>query len=283
MLPLLMLTLVATTTAISEDCVYRFDNKLYTRTALLTIKGLPSNLAHNPATNDLFFTLIDLDSLTDDEVQTKMDQYVLHNNVPTKIDGVHGQAVAIDKRRNIVYLATDNGLHTLNETYQPTFLSLKDEDIIQLNKHMIKDELYAVLYPDNEVIVLDIKRNEKRPVKNVPCTYIMAVDMEDNVYYECDSIYLKVLLKGFQEPIEFAGIAKDTARAITVDRQNRVILATNDGLYQLKPDRVIPKKLMDLEYWPSGIEFDGDDMYVSTTGVIYKYSNKDCKTNGSKY
>lgn len=205
-----------------------------------------------------------------------MDQYILRDNVPIKIDNVNGQAAAVDLKNERVYIASDDGLYILNSSDKAQFLSNKDEDIVQLFKANKSEELYAVMFPDNEVYVIDVKKNEKRKVENVPCAFILAVDDDDNIFYECDSKYVKMLLKGFQEPIEFVGIPKNSARAIAIDSYGRVILAANDGLYLLRSSNIIPAKLMDLDFVPAGITFDGDDFYLSTNGIIYKYSTQDC-------
>lgn len=249
----------------------------YERSSILTIKGLPTNLVYNSINKDLHFTLIDLDSLQNDNVQTKMDQYILRDHQPIKIDNINGQSAAIDVKNNKVYVAGDDGLYTLNTSDKAEFLSQKDEDIVQLFKPQNKNELYAVLFPENELFVIDVQKNEKKKVENVPCAFILAVDDKDNIYYECDSKYVKVLLKGFQEPVEFVGIPKNSARAVNVDAYNRAILATNDGLYLLRPNNVIPVKLMDLEFVPSGVTFDEENFYVSTNGIIYKYSPSQCE------
>ncbi|XP_075987903.1 uncharacterized protein LOC142984295 [Anticarsia gemmatalis] len=260
----------------TSNCSHHYNGMDYTRTAILTIKGLPTNLVVNPMNKDLHFTLIDLESLQNDNVQTKMDQYILRENMPIKIDNINGQAAAVDIKNEKVYLASDDGLYTLNSSDKAQFLSNKDQDIVQLFKPNNSEELYAVLFPDNEVYVIDVHNNEKRKLENVPCAFILAVDDDENVFYECDSKYVKMLLKGFQEPIEFVGIPKNSARAITVDNSNRVILAANDGLYWLTPNNIIPGKLMDLDYVPSGIAFNHDEFYLSTNGIIYKYSSEDC-------
>ncbi|PZC75826.1 uncharacterized protein LOC110378292 [Helicoverpa armigera] len=275
---LLLLFLAVLGPVYSEKCSHIYDGMAYERSAILTIKGLPTNLVYNPINNDLHFTLIDIDSLQNDNVQTKMEQYILRNNQPIKIDNVNGQAAAVDAKNKRVYIASDDGLNFLNASDKAQFLSLKDEDIVQLFKPRHSDDLYAVLFPENEVFVIDVEKNEKRKVENVPCAFILAVDDRSNIYYECDSKYVKVMLKGFQEPIEFVGIPKNAARAVAVDYINRVILATNDGLYWLKSDNIIPTKLMDLDYVPSGIAFDEDNVYVSTNGIIYKYSTSECET-----
>ncbi|KAF9804471.1 hypothetical protein SFRURICE_010228 [Spodoptera frugiperda] len=270
MLLLLFLTIIGT--VYSENCSYIYNGSPYDRTAVLTIKGLPTNLVINPVNDDLHFTLIDLDSLQNDRVQTKMDQYVFSQGQPIKIDNVNGQAAAVDVKNKKTYIASDDGLYYLDEGNKAQFQSLKDDDIVQLFKPPSDDKLYAVLFPENEVFVIDIKKNEKKKVENVPCAFILAVDAQENIYYECDSKYVKVILKGFQEPIEFVGIAKNSARAIAVDSYNRVVLATNDGLYWVRPDNIIPTKFMDLDFVPSGLAFDYDDIYVAASGVIYKYS-----------
>uniref|UniRef100_A0A2A4J225 Bee-milk protein n=1 Tax=Heliothis virescens TaxID=7102 RepID=A0A2A4J225_HELVI len=275
---LLLLFLAVIGPVYSENCSHIYDGMAYDRSAVLTIKGLPTNLVYNPFNHDLHFTLIDIDSLQNDNVQTKMEQYLLRGNQPIKIDNVNGQAAAVDVKNKRVYIASDDGLNFLNASDKAQFLSLKDEDIVQLFKPRHSDELYAVFFPENEVFVIDVQKNEKRKVENVPCAFILAVDERNNVYYECDSKYVKVMLKGFQEPIEFVGIPKNAARAVAVDYLNRVILATNDGLYWLKPDNIIPTKLMDLDYIPSGVTFDEDNVYVSTNGIIYKYSSSECET-----
>ncbi|KAM3968536.1 uncharacterized protein ACR2FA_011392 [Aphomia sociella] len=275
MLPYILMIILSTATA--ELCPYVFDNQSYTRTSILTIKGLPTNLVVNPHTDDLLFTLIDLESLQNDDIQTKMDQYILKDGEPIKIDNVNGQAAAVDIVNNKIYIASDDGLNVLNKTNKANFVSLKDEDIVQIYKPANKDDLYAVIFPENMVYKVNLKRNEKKKIDYVPCAYIIAVDADDNIYYECDSKYVKVLLKNFQEPIEFVGISKNTARAITVDSMNRVILAANDGLYQLRSDSLIPKKLMELDFVPAGIAFNDDDLYLSTNSIIYKYSTADCE------
>lgn len=271
MIPLLILIVVSSVYA--NNCSYIYDEIHYSRNSILTIKGLPTNLAYNPKNNDVLFTLIDLESLHDDNVQTRMDQYVLRNGEPILIDNVRGQAAAVDVKNDKVYIASDDGIGILNATDKVQFANLKDEDVVQLFKPVHSDDLYAVTYPNNEIYVVDTIKNEKRRVEYVPCAFILAVDAEDNVFYECDSKYVKVLLKDFQEPIEFVGIAKNSARALTVDESNRVILAANDGLYWLKPDNIVPKKLMNLDFVPSGIVFNEDVIYIATNGMIYKYSN----------
>ncbi|XP_013184671.2 uncharacterized protein LOC106130383 [Amyelois transitella] len=276
MLPLLVLLVISKASA--ELCPYVFDNQSYSRTSILTIRGLPTNLVHNPHTGDILFTLIDLESLQNDDVQTKMEQYILKNGEPIKIDNINGQAAAVDIARNKIYIASDDGLNVLNKTNKATFVSLKDEDIVHVFKPQnTLDELYVVIYPENEVYTVNLKRNEKRRVDHVPCAFILAVDSNENVFYECDSKYVKVLLKGFQEPIEFVGIAKDSARAITVDGSDRVILAANDGLYHLRPDSLIPRKLMSLDFVPSGIAFHDEDIYLAANSMIYKYSTAECE------
>ncbi|XP_013178479.1 PREDICTED: uncharacterized protein LOC106125723 [Papilio xuthus] len=277
MIPLLILTLISSVYA--DNCSYIFDDIHYTRTSILTIKGLPTNLAYNPNNNDIYFTLIDLESLHDDNVQTKMDQYVLRNGEPILIDNVRGQAAAIDVKNNKVYIASDDGIGILNASNKVQFSNLKDEDVVYLYKAVNKDELYVVTYPNNEVFVVDVNNNEKRRVEYIPCAFILSVDADDNIFYECDSKYVKVLLKDFQEPIEFVGIAKNSARALAIDESNRVILAANDGLYWLKPDTVVPKKLMKLEFVPSGIVLNDGVIYLATNGVIYKYTNDNCVPN----
>ncbi|CAK1594859.1 unnamed protein product [Parnassius mnemosyne] len=275
MIPLLILLVASSVYA--DNCSYIYDGLPYTRSSILTIKGLPTNLAYNPNNKDLHFTLIDLESLQNDEVQTKMDQYILRNGEPIKIDNVKGQAAAVDVKNNKVYISSDDGIGVLNTSDKVQFASLKDEDIVQLYKPAHSDDLYAVTFPDNEVYVVNIKKNEKKKVEYIPCAFIIAVDGEENVFYECDSKYVKVLLNGFQEPIEYVGIAKNSARAITVDEINRVILAANDGLYWLKPDNVIPRKLMSLDFVPSGIAFNGDELYLASNGIIYRYYGNVCK------
>lgn len=271
------LLLITISAVASEPCSFLYDNQRYDRTAVLTIKGLPTNLAVNSNNKDIFFTLIDLDSLHNDEEQTKMDQYVLRNGMPIKIDNVRGQAAAVDNKNNKVYIASDDGLSVLNKTDKAHFVSLRNEDIVMLFKPEHNDDLYAVIYPDNEVYNINLKKNEKKKIDNVPCAFIIAVDAEDNIYYECNAKYVKVLLKDFQEPVEYVGIGRNSARAMTVDGNNRVILAANDGLYLLRPDSLIPKKLMNLDIIPSGISFDGDDLYLASNGVIYKYSADECE------
>jgi DNA-binding beta-propeller fold protein YncE len=270
-----LLLFIATVT--SEPCSFVYEQQRYERVSILTIKGLPTNLAVNPLTKDVFFTLIDVDSLHNDDEQTRMEQYVLRNGMPIKIDNVRGQAAAVDAKNNKVYIASDDGLNVLNKTDKANFVSLKDEDIVMLFKPEHNDELYAVFYPENELYTINLKKNEKRKVDNIPCAFVVAVDAQDNIYYECNAKYVKVLLKGFQESIEFVGIGRNSARAMTIDGGKRIILAANDGLYLLRPDNVIPKKLMDLDFVPSGITFDGDDMFIATNGVIYKYSADQCE------
>ncbi|XP_048000172.1 uncharacterized protein LOC125237217 isoform X2 [Leguminivora glycinivorella] len=274
MLPILLLML---STALADNCSYIYDGMQYTRTSILTIKGLPTNLVFNPNNKDLHFTLIDLESLQNDDVQTKMDQYILRNGEPIKIDDVNGQAAAVDVKNDRVYIGTDDGLTLLNKTDKANFVSLKDEDIVQVFKPNHGDDLYVVVFPNNEVFKINLKKNEKRRVQYVPCAFIIAVDADDNIFYECDSKYVKVLLKGFHEPIEFVGIAKNAARAIAIEDNHRVVLAANDGLYHLKSDNLIPKKLMNLDFVPAGIAFDDDDFFVSTNGIVYKYSNDECE------
>nr|XP_034837711.1 uncharacterized protein LOC117993944 [Maniola hyperantus] len=106
--------------------------------------------------------------------------------------------------------------------------------------------------------------------------FLGAVDKKENVFYECESKYIKMLLKGFQEAIEFVGIPKNSARAIAIDPHGRAILAANDGLYWLRPDSLIPRKLMDLDFVPSGIAFYDNSILLSTSGVIYEFSGN-CK------
>lgn len=277
MLAFILLLTVTTAFGQQNNCSHVFDGEKYSRTALLMIKGLPTNLVYNPNNNDLLFTLIDIQSLQDDDVQTKMDQYVLRNGEPIKIDNVNGQAAAVDVKNNIVYIATDGGLNILNTTDKANFVSMKDEDIVQLFKPSHKDELYVVLFPENEVYLMDLKQNEKMKVDGIHCAFFLAVDSNDNIFYECDSKYVKVLLKGFQEPVEFVGIGKNSGRAITVDEKLGVILAANNGLYLLRPDNVIPVKLMDLDYAPSGIAFGDEEFYISANDVIYRYSKNLCK------
>ncbi|CAH2061773.1 unnamed protein product, partial [Iphiclides podalirius] len=275
MIPFLLL--LALSSVCGDNCSYVYDELHYARTSILTIKGLPTNLAYNPNRKDLHFTLIDLESLQSESMQTKMDQYVLRDGEPIRIEDVNGQAAAVDAKNDKVYIASDDGIGLLNATDKVQFVSLKDEDVVQLFKPSNVDDLYAVTYPDNEVFAVDLKRNEKRKVEFVPCAYIIAVDAQGNIFYECDSKYVKVLLKGFREPIEFVGIAKNSARALAVDESDRVVLAANDGLYWLRPDSVIPKKLMSLDYVPSGIAFDGGHIYLATNGIIYKYTNEQCQ------
>ncbi|XP_026331342.1 uncharacterized protein LOC113238718 [Hyposmocoma kahamanoa] len=272
---LLFVTLVA-----ANKCPYQFEGIPYTRKSMLTIKGLPTNLAYNSINNDLYFTLIDIDSLQNDNEQTKMDQYILRDGKPIKIDNIHGQAAAVDTNNGTVYIASDDGLNILNSTDHANFISLKDEDIVQIFKPIHKNELYVVVFPENEVYKLNVEKNEKRKVAYVPCAFILAVDHHDNIYYECDSKYVKVLLKDFSEPVEFVGIAKNNARAMAVDMIGRVILAANDGIYHLRPDNIIPKKLMNLDFVPSAIAFDNKvgTMYLATNGIIYEYSVADAKT-----
>ncbi|XP_028036408.1 uncharacterized protein LOC114247605 [Bombyx mandarina] len=272
MLQFVLLLVVAA--AASENCSFYFDGQPYSRTAILSIKGLPTNLVYNPANQDLLFTLIDLETLQDDNIQTKMDQYILREGNTIKIDNVRGQASAVDMKRNKVYIASDDGLNELNSTDKANFVGLKDDDIVQLYKPRHGDELYAVLFPENAVYIIDIEKDEKRKVEYIPCAFYLGVDDKDNIFYECDSKYVKVLLKGFQEPIEFVGIAKNSGKAIAVDGIGRVILAATDGLYHLRPDNVIPNKLMELDFYPSGIAFNEVDnrMYLSTNDVIYRYN-----------
>lgn len=274
MLPILLLFIISS--ASSDKCPYKYDSLYYSRTAVLTIKGLPTNLVYNRESKDLLFTLIDLESLQNDDVQTKMDQYVLRNENLIKIDNVKGQASAVDYNSSKVYIATDEGLTVLNDSNRADFVALKGEDIVQLYKPQHNRELYLVMFPDNDVYTVNIETKDKKRVENVPCAYFLAVDAEDNVFYECDSKYVKVILKDFQEPIEFVGIGKNSARAIAVDTNNNIILATNDGLYYLNPYNIIPRKLMNLDYIPSGLAFADNSFYVATNGIIYKYDYDNC-------
>lgn len=273
MLPLLLLIVSAVS---ADNCSHYFEGQYYTRSSILTIKGLPTNLAYNSNNKDLLFTLIDLESLHNDGVQTKMDQYVLRNGESIKVDNINGQAAAVDAKNNKVYIGTETGLAVMNESLIANTVSMVDEDIVQVFKPANKDVLYATLFPENEVYILDLIKNEKTKVESIPCAYFLAVDDKENVYYECNSKYVKVMLKGFHEPIEYVGLAKNSGRAIAVDRYGRAILASNDGLYHLRADNMIPVKLMDLDVTPAGLAFDGDDFYLSTNGIIYKYSEDGC-------
>ncbi|OWR48887.1 hypothetical protein KGM_213500 [Danaus plexippus plexippus] len=265
---MLILLLLVASPVFADNCSDLFDGVLYSRRSILTIKGLPTNLAYNQNNKDLHFTVIDIDSLQNDDVQTKMDQYVLANGQPIKIDDINGQAAAVDNKNNRVYIASDDGLATLNATYQTNFLAFKDEDITMLFKTTNNDKLYAVLFPDSEVYEIDLQRNEKKRIENVPCAFILAVDDAENIYYECDSKYVKVLLKDYVEPIEYVGLAKNAARAMAIDDNNRVILAANDGLYWLQPDSLIPKKLMNLDFVPSGVVFNGHNLIACHDSIM---------------
>ncbi|CAH0718392.1 unnamed protein product, partial [Brenthis ino] len=268
MLPLILL--LAVPSVYTENFSYIYNGVKYSKQSILSIKGLPTNLVANPNTEDILFTLIDIETLQNDDVQTKMDQYILKNNEPIKIDNVNGQAAAVDIKHNRVYIASDRGLNTLNNTNKANFIALLNEDITQLFKPQNNGKIYAVIYPDSEVYEVDLEKNEKVKV-GIPCAFMLAVDNKGNIFYECDSKYVKVLLKDFQEPIEFVGIPKNSARALAVDKNDRVILAANDGLYWLKPNSVIPEKLMNLDFVPSGIAFLDDRFYLSTNGIIYEF------------
>lgn len=270
----MLLLLVAAASA--QNCSQYFEEQSYTRSAILAIKGLPTNLVFNPNNKELLFTLIDLDSLHNDDVQTKMDQYILRNGETVKVDNIKGQASAVDVVNNKVYIGTEMGLAVMNDTNKANYVCMIDEDIVQLFKPAKKHILYATLFPENEVFIIDLDKNEKTRVESIPCAYFLAVDDKENVFYECNSKYVKVLLKGFHEPIEFVGLAKNSGRAIAIDSYGRAILASNDGLYHLRPDNMIPVKLMDIDITPSGLAFEGDDFYISTNGVIYKYSMEGC-------
>ncbi|KAI5643478.1 hypothetical protein NE865_04462 [Phthorimaea operculella] len=204
-----------------------------------------------------------------------MDQYVLRNGTPIKFSDVNGHAAAVDGKTGKVYIASDDGIRILNGTNTTSFFSLKDEDIGQVFKPAHENVLYIVKFPGNEVYIFDLDKNEKTKVDHVPCAYILAVDSKENIYYQCDSS-VEVLLKDFSEPIEFAGFGDNVWRALAVDSADRVILATNDGLYHLSPDYMIPKKVMNFDFRPSGITFNGTDIYISTIDRIYKFSAKEC-------
>lgn len=184
MLPLLVV--LAVTSVYADNCSYNYDELRFSKQSILTIKGLPTNLVINPNTKDLHFTLIDIDTLQDDNVQTKMDQYILRNGEPIKIDNVNGQAAAVDIKNNKVYIASDDGLNVLNGTDKANFVAFKDEDITQLFKPANGDKLYAVLFPDSEVYVIDTKKNEKSKVEDIPCAFMLAVDANENIFFECD-------------------------------------------------------------------------------------------------
>ncbi|XP_039761627.1 uncharacterized protein LOC120634857 [Pararge aegeria] len=267
----LVIILLAITSVCTENCSI-FDGEKYSKRSALTIKGLPTNLVINPINRDLLFTLIDIESLQSDDVQTKMDQYIVRGGEPIKIDNINGQAAAVDAENNKVYIATDDGLSVLNKTNKASFIGFKGDDITQLFKPASNDKLYAVLYPDSEVYEIDLVTNEKSRVENVPCAFMIAVDEKENVYYECESKFVKMLLKGFQEAIEFVGIPKNSARAMAIDTHGRVVLAANDGLYWLRPDTLIPRKLMDLDFVPSGLAFFENSIFLATSGVIYEFS-----------
>lgn len=113
MLSLLLLVIAA---ASAQNCSHNFEGQYYTRSSILTTKGLPTNLVHNTNNNDLHYTLIDLESLHDTSVQTKMDQYVLRNGESIKVDNISGQTAAVDVKNNKVYIGTDAGLAVINET-----------------------------------------------------------------------------------------------------------------------------------------------------------------------
>lgn len=279
---MMLALLLLLSAAAADNCTHYFDGQAYSKEAVLTIKGLPTNLAYNPNTKELLFTLIDLESLHDEHIQTKMDQYILKEGNPIKVDDIQGQAATVDVKNNKVYIATDGGIAILDENHHANFFSLKDEDVVTIFKPAHKDQLYVSLFPENDVYVVDLVTKEKKKVDNIACAYFLAVDDKDNIYFECNSKYVKVLLKHFEEPIEFVGISKNSGRAVAVDAYNRVILAANDGLYHLRPDNVIPVKLMDLDTTPAGLAFDGNDVYISTSGVIYKYSMDECEVDGEK-
>lgn len=255
-------------------CPYTVRGSYFKRSTILTTIGLPTNLIFDEKTKTLLFTLIDIESLEDDEVQTKMDQYILKDNKLTKIDEVRGQSasIAIDHIDEKIYLGTDKGLYFLNETMEPNYLALKEHDIVQIYKQPYSKYIYAVFYPENDVYKIDIENYEREKVKNIPSAFILVVDKSDNIYFECDSKYIKVLLKGFQEPIEYVGIPKGSVRALT-NFNDIIFMAANDGIYELTPRSVIPEKVLDLDFVPSGLVADEQyNVYISTTGMIYKYT-----------
>ncbi|XP_041985970.1 uncharacterized protein LOC121738150 [Aricia agestis] len=271
----MLLLLVIITAVYAENCSYIFDKANYHKHEILKADGLPTNLVYNPNTKDLHFTLIDIETLQNDNVQTKMDQYVLSEGVAIKIDEINGQAAAVDVKNDKVYIASDKGLYTL-EGNETKLIGLNDEDIVQVFKPANSDEIYTVLFPDSEVYAVDLKTFDRRRIENIPCAFIVIVDEDGNIFYECDSKYVKMLLRGFQEAIEFVGIPKNSARALALDDKNRVILAANDGVYWLKADSIIPKKLMDLDFVPSGIAVGDNKIFLSTSGHIYEFSSDDC-------
>lgn len=147
---------------------------------------------------------------------------------------------------------------------------------LQIFKPGDGDEIYAALFPDSEVFAINLNTYKMRKIENIPCAFVLVIDNNGNIFYECDSKYVKVLLKDFQEPIEFVGIPKNSARALAIDDGDRVILASNDGLYWLKPDSIIPKKLMNLDFVPSGIAVSGGSVFLSTSGVLYEFNRYGC-------
>ncbi|GBP55100.1 hypothetical protein EVAR_46397_1 [Eumeta japonica] len=254
---MLLKTIIFSCAIFCIECepTYVFNGENYTRESVLTIKGLPTNLAYNPNGDELLFTLIDLDTLQDDNVQTRMDQYILRNGEAVKIDNVNGQAAVVDERNNVVYIATDSGVERVERDERS---QLREPEEPGHNAAVQAEEQGRRL----RHILPGIRRQRRRPG---------AERVQQNRRHTPAR---------FQEPVEYVGLAKNSAKALALDARSRIVLAANDGLYRLSPDNVIPSKLMDLEYTPSGIVFAGDDMGFQMHSMN-SYKNKQLSDYGA--
>ncbi|XP_037292495.1 uncharacterized protein LOC115451635 [Manduca sexta] len=267
---ILILLLIAYTKP--EKCEQiKIGNEFYKRQLIATIDGYPTGMTIDPRTENIFFILHKRN-------YTKGIHILKHGSLGVKelplSDDVIGQCVAVDTVNNLIYIGTNQGLVTYDNSRAEITAErpMGDDDVRNIFIDKIDNQMYITTGSNHEIFKFmngsaAVKRYDK-----IPKAYSFVLDSKGNAFYEYVDGRLYFFSIDLYEPVQYKGFTRELKYILQLNNSDEAIVAVKGSLYRLFTKSILPVKLGQLGFRITGMVFDNkNNIIIGTKGKIYRY------------
>lgn len=263
----------ATTEVIRSRCDGTNINNLhYKRELLASIDGYATNIAIDSKTDNIYFVL-------NKKNYTKGIHLLKHASLGIKelpvSDDLVGQCVVVDDFNNIIYIGTNQGLLTYDDSKSVISAErpLGDDDIRYMFVDTQDNQLFITTGANHEVYRFVNGSAAVKRYERVPKAYSIVLDKKGNAFYEYIDGRMYSFPADLFEPVQYKGFSRELKYILKLNRRDEVIVAVKGSLFKLTTKSMLPKKIGQLGFKITGLTFDmKNNMIVGTKGKIYRYA-----------
>ncbi|XP_068624316.1 ommochrome-binding protein-like [Battus philenor] len=246
-----------------------YDGKYHSEQLVKTDIYKPSSLAVDRKTNTLYYSYIHRTK----EITYKTAKVNLRTKEYVELDVNNGFSITVDEKHHVAYIGGYKGVYKYNERSNKGHLIIPGVNIWNV---FYKNALYYIEFLSQKIYKYqDGKSIPFGELSEIKVYYFVIDDENYMVYSNGTGIYGKQM--GTKDTITYKKFdSVDIVRDITLDRNGKVYIATNEGIYRVNKVHENLEKVLEVQE-AYGMAFDGENHLIySKEDAVIRLVPQDC-------